>query len=415
MKSPIVFLLLLSWCLSHAQAPTPAVTPKSAGLKKLANYLPSLTEVGYVTGAINCYLQAAALVRTVNREIALAKSLNDRLDALQNQASDMYSQFEDLKNINPYDMDSWAGWLQRADNLAGYEMSQFTFILGDQILTTIDDKMTRGFAREIQRARSYEVRDGNFQDVLNRYFMRTTYVDYRRTAAQGNVNHIRMSLTAVNQQLRAMRQMAPVLTGPLQDQVLDMIKQLEVLAEAYEAQLRVPHVFDETAIDRQIAFVSDMAQSLAHDFDMLQEMLAKHMDNIKGLNVAWRETLEGRLAKDKRADDLTAPLRASRPEYDDADADKAPFPVNDPDKPTSANVSHTGSPTSMADILFLQNKIDFERLAIARTALLMDLLATNAKSTFVASESGKRISAMNARSSTTFGAENVSQFIKKGL
>lgn len=394
-------------------AQTPAVTPQSAALKKLGNYLPSLTEVGYVTGAINCYLQAASLVRTVNREIALAKSLNERFDALQNQAQDMYAQFEDLKHINPYDMDSWAGWLDRADNLAGYEMSQFTFILGDQILTTIDDKMTRGFIREINRSRSYEVKDGNFQDVLNRYFMRTTYVDYRRSAAQGNANHLRMTVTTINQQLAAMRSMSMGVTGPARNQILQMIHQLELLLESYEAQLRSPHVFDETAQDKQIAFLADMAQSLAHDFEMLQTMLATHLGNIKGLNVAWRETLDGKLSKTKRLDDVTAAIDITRPNYDPSDADKAPSPTNDPDKPTATNVSHSASPTSMADILFLQNKIDFERLALAQTGLMMDLLATNAKASFIAAESGKRISALNARASTTFGAENLSHILKR--
>jgi len=44
----------------------------SSMLKSVSKYLPSLTEIGFVTGAINTYIQTATLVRAVNNEIALA-------------------------------------------------------------------------------------------------------------------------------------------------------------------------------------------------------------------------------------------------------------------------------------------------------------------------------------------------------
>lgn len=386
---------------------------QSGALKKFGNYLPSLTEIGFITGSINCYLQAAALVRTVNREIALAKSLGERMDALEQQAKDMYGQFKDLQTINPYDMDSWANWLQRADNLNGYEMGQFTFILGNQILKTIDQKMTVDFYDDIQQARSYQVKDGNFKEVLNRYFMRSHYVNYQERVRQVAVNNARVAIIAIQHQLMAMAQALHQERDPARaERIRAGMAPLEARIRQLEGELRSPTV-DLTSTDRQIAFVSDVAQGLAHDFDMLQGMLTTHQKNLVGLNKAWRETAEGRLAKEKRTDGVLSPIQVSRSAYDPTDADKAPAPTTNPDKPTEANVSHSGSPTNMGDILFLQNKIDFERLALAQTALLMDLLAANAKATMLAAESGKRIARMNARSQATFGAENLSHALER--
>jgi hypothetical protein len=63
----------------------PASAQNSKLLKKATKYLPSLTEIGFVTGAINCYVQTATLVRAVNKEIALAKSMSSRLDDLKSE------------------------------------------------------------------------------------------------------------------------------------------------------------------------------------------------------------------------------------------------------------------------------------------------------------------------------------------
>jgi DNA-binding transcriptional MerR regulator len=406
LKYRIVVILFIA-VNSHAQ--------KSAALNKFANYLPSLTEVGYITGAVNCYLQAASLVRTVNREIALAKTLNERLGALQQQAKDMYGQFQDLSQINPYDMDSWANWLNRADQLSGYEMGQFTFILGNQILRTIDQKLSVDFVHEIERARTYEVKDNNFKEVISRYFMRTSYVDYQDKIQQAASNNDKVAYLSAQQQALSLRGFLKVNQDPnlrriLQEQLVSVEEKIRILEERLRTK-----TFDISSADKQIAFITDMAQSLAHDMDMLQGMLETHQKNLVGLNKAWRETIEGRLAKDKRVDGVLAASALTRPIYDSKDADRVSPPDNNPDKPTSANVSHTASPTNMGDILFLQNKIDFERLAMAQTSLLMELLAANGKATFIAAESGKRVTQMNARSAVTFGAENNAHYINRRL
>ncbi len=389
---------------------------QSAALKKFTNYLPSLTEIGFITGSVNCYLQAATLVRTVNHEIALAKTLGDRMDALQKQAKDMYGAFQDLAEINPYDMDSWANWLMRADNLNGYEMGQFTYILSNQILTTVDQKMTQNFYHDIQRARSYEVKDGNFKDVIERYYMRTHYVNYDERTRQAAINNVRVLYTSHLTMLQSLRSALDLEADPVKAKALrKMIAFIEPQLTHLEKEMREPAAIQLTSTDKQIQFVADVAQGLSHDFEMIQTMLYTHQQNLIKLNSAWRETAEGRIPKDKRTTGTLSAITPSRDLYDPTDADKVPIPDNNSEKPTQTNVSHTGSPTNMGDILFLQNKIDFERLAIAQTGLLMDLMTSNAKATFLAVEAGKNISATNVRSSATFGAENFAQSIRKRL
>src|SRR4051812_41499771 len=103
----------------------PVFAQNSSLLKKATNYLPSLSEIGFVTGAINCYVQTATLVRTVNKEIALAKSMSRRLDDLKGETEQLLGRFSSLSDINPYDLDSWASWLDRADGLVTEETNDF--------------------------------------------------------------------------------------------------------------------------------------------------------------------------------------------------------------------------------------------------------------------------------------------------
>jgi hypothetical protein len=83
----------------------------SSMLNGVSKYLPSLIEIGFVTGGINSYIQTAILVRAVNKEIASAKSISKRLDDLKYETNQMVWEFGPLSQIEPYNMDSWAAWL----------------------------------------------------------------------------------------------------------------------------------------------------------------------------------------------------------------------------------------------------------------------------------------------------------------
>ncbi len=179
-----------------ASVASPLHAQSSSMLKSVSKYLPSLTEIGFVTGAINCYIQTATLVRAVNKEIVLAKSMSKRLDDLKGQTEQMVGQFGSLSKIDPYNMDSWASWLNRAEGLVTEETNDFVDILFNSVLKTLDDRMTVGFYANVKKGLSYDVSQGQVKEVLRAYYMDREYEGNREKLRTIAVNSKRLELLA---------------------------------------------------------------------------------------------------------------------------------------------------------------------------------------------------------------------------
>ena len=396
-----------AWALFFA-SPGLLFAQNSSVLKKASKFMPSLSEVGFVTGAINCYVQTASLVRAVNKEISLAKSMAGRLDQLKAQTEDMYGDFKSLSEISPYNMDTWASWLDRAEGLVSDETNDFVDILFHSVLRTLDDRMSTGFYSEVKRGLSYDAQEGNVKEVLRAYYLGRDYENNLEKVRGIALNNMRVRYMTNEYQLSSIRaRLASPLSPPeehaeLREREKALVKENEALA----AQLQNPAV-GGTTLDQQIAYLMDMAQSLGAEFAHLATQLEAHQKDLIRLNEEWVMASKNKLPKDKNTAVRNTPSGITRNTYDPQDADRAPAPVNDPDKPTKSNVSHTGSPTSMADLLQLQNKIEFKKLEMSQTALQMELFVANARAALLGVEAYQEESLRNNRTNNTFGSENL--------
>lgn len=399
MKYVLCFLLIL---------PNLLQAQNSSVLKSATKYMPSLSEVGFVTGAINTYVQTATLVRAVNKEIALAKSMAGRLDNLKTQTEEMYGDFKALGEIDPYNMDSWADWLDRADGLVSDETNDFVDVLFNSVLRTLDERMTTGFYSEVKRGLSYDAQAGNVSQVLRAYYMGRSYENNMEKVHSIAVNNMRIRYLTNEAQIEDLRVrleaggLAPAERSDLEAREQTLTEENDRLAQ----DLQNPSVGGSTA-DKQITYLMDMAQSLGTEFAHLADQLAAHQKDLVSLNEEWVMASKNKLPKDKSTTVQNTASGLTRDFYSPTDADRAPAPANDPDKPTKHNVSHTGSPTSMADLQHLQNKIEYKKLEMAQTALQMELFVANARAGLLAVESYQHESDRNHRTNVTFGSENL--------
>jgi hypothetical protein len=406
MKRVAYALLVCLVCSSSAWG------QNSSMLKSVSKYLPSLTEIGFVTGAINTYIQTATLVRAVNKEIALAKSMSKRLDDLKSETEQMVGAFGSLSHIDPYNMDSWAAWLDRAQGLASEETSDFIDILFNSVLKTLDDRMTVGFYAEIKKGLSYDVSQGQVGQVLRAYYMNRAYEDNRDKIRTASINSRKLVLLLARKELadvqgamkadipQAMRRILELRAGMLEKQI----------AQA-EAQILDPAV-GGTAVDRQISFLMDVAANLSQDISNTGESLERHQKDLADLNREWELAAKDKLPKSKNRSARPAAFPISRSLYDARDPDKVPSPSNDVDKPGKQNTSETALQTSLSDLLHLQNKIELKKMEMGEDALHMDLQITQAKALLLAVNAYLLENARNRRMEVSFESENLEGFMK---
>jgi hypothetical protein len=86
-------------------------------MQKIQQFLPTPTEIGFLTGIVNCYVQISQFVRTTNQLVENVQNAKQQWDRLTDQLTYMYETVQALKNVDPYDMDSWQKCVQRSDLL----------------------------------------------------------------------------------------------------------------------------------------------------------------------------------------------------------------------------------------------------------------------------------------------------------
>jgi hypothetical protein len=385
----------------------------SSMLKSVSKYLPSLTEIGFVTGAINTYIQTATLVRAVNKEIALAKSMSKRLDDLKSETEQMLGRFGSLSHIDPYNMDSWASWLDRAQGFATEETSDFIDILFNSVLKTLDDRMTVGFYAEIKKGLSYDVSQGQVGQVLRAYYMNRAYEDNRDKVRTASINSRKLMLLLARNELADIQgtmkeNIQPAIRKLLESRVAMLEKQIA----RTETEILDPAV-GGTAVDRQIAFLMDVATNLAHDISSTGESLERHQKDLADLNGEWELASKDKLPKSKNRSARPAAFPISRSLYDARDPDKVPSPVNDVDKPGKQNTSETSIQTSLSDLLYLQNKVELKKMEMGESALQLDFQLVQAKAILLAINAYVVENARKHRSEISFEVENLSQFLSE--
>lgn len=388
-------------------AASPSFAQNSSVLKSISKYLPSLTEIGFVTGAINCYVQTATLVRAINKEIALAKSMSQRLDDLKSETEQMLGQFGSLSDINPYDMDSWAAWLNRAQGLVSEETSDFTDILFNSVLKTLDDRMTVGFYSNVKRGLSYDASQGQIKAVLNAYYVGREYDDNREKIRAVALNTKRLLLLMSQNELTGIRAMLPSISDPRMKSFLEKrAKTLEGSIEKLQQDIVDPSL-GGTAKDKQINFLMEMAQNLGQEIATAGTNLERHQQDLVALNSEWELAAKDKLPKGKNRTVKSPPIKPERPFYSATDPDKVPTPVNDVDKPTKQNTSETSPTTNLSDLLHIQNKIEFTKLEMQEDLLNMDMSLAQSRAALLAIGAYQSESGRNQRTNVTFEADHL--------
>jgi hypothetical protein len=186
---------------------------------------------------------------------------------------------------------------------------------------------------------------------------------------------------------------------------------LEKQVAQSEAQILDPAV-GGTAVDRQIAFLMDEAANLAQELSNTGESLERHQRDLADLNMEWELAAKDKLPKSKNRNVRPSGFPVSRTLYDRSDPDKVPSPVNDVDRPNRQNTSEVATPTTLSDLLFLQNKVELKKMEMGEAALQLDLQLTQAKAILLGINAYSAEMARNHRTEVSFDGGNLSRIIE---
>ena len=141
--------------------------------KTVGKFFPSITEIGFVSNAINIYFQCGQLIRCTARIIESFKMVKASFTALKSQAESTYDKLNDL-TIDPYDMDTWAqttnsilniNRYDRADLIHDFNMTEYYSVGGvERFLSDLEEIKaigTRSASENIRRR----------AQTMNRYFV----------------------------------------------------------------------------------------------------------------------------------------------------------------------------------------------------------------------------------------------------
>lgn len=124
-------------------------------LSYIGNFVPSLTEIGILTNCVNVYDKVSNFVRTTNKLVHSVSQARDDWERLHNNINEIYEDISYLKEINPYDMDTWQEGL-----------SNFSFSLR---------------SNSSQAIRAFEMLDVHTLGAVTTFSSKiTTIIDYKR-------------------------------------------------------------------------------------------------------------------------------------------------------------------------------------------------------------------------------------------
>jgi phage terminase Nu1 subunit (DNA packaging protein) len=345
----------------------PAPAGESKILSTAAKYLPNLTEVAYITNIVNVYVQMSQYVRSTNHLIRNIEEAKTQWTRTGQQLEDLYEDVQALKNINLYDMDSWAQTLENANNIVLIDIAEIRHSFDMTEYYSLDasveylDAISDANHYDIRTAKNRETVEGNF--VMADY--RKAVEEFRLAAAGYRLNTLQV--------LRARLQEEQANLGNAGDpgqqintamRILNLTKQVSKI----ESQMRsVPGSI--TKLDSIVDLASDLISVNLTEMQYASQRLQSYEKAAAALRESYQRLANGEIqakAKTKTAPTPEVPFELNK--YSATDPNNVPVPKT----PDPVAISPTRiKAVSEQDILALQNQIDFT--ALVQESLLRDI------------------------------------------
>jgi len=352
----------------------------------LGNFVPSLTEVGILTNCVNVYDKVSNFVRTTNRLVHSVEKAKSDWERVRYNIEQIYEDVRYLKDINPYDMDTWQAGL-----------SNFSFSLQSHVSKAINayemlEAHTLG-ASEKYLDRITSIADYKQEFEHKKASIRTLYshpsYEFELSGAAASIRNFRNNTIG---QLRSLQSADlliletstdPVQRAEAQAHFEQLDREIRSLEETMSADMQMEK--SDSIIEQTSNLIAVNLTEIKVCTQRIEEMIKASENNVS----ACYRLLGQNVSSVKTNGTVTLPeLPVDPTNFDATNPDKVAAPVTPTASPKEAQA--TKKSISNHDIVSLYNSASF--LALKEDCLKRDLIAmkVNTMAFIVAMEAYRR-------------------------
>ena len=335
----------------------------------LGNFVPSLTEIATITNCANIYEKVSQFVRTTSKLVHSVSQAQSDWDKVRYNVTQIYEDIKYLKDIDPYNMDTWQSSLQNCSFSLKLNKSQAVDAFNLLEANTLG--AATNYIQKIQTIADYNNDIANKRKAINSMYNNPQYATELAKASDAikgyrlnTIAELRSIQSADLLVIQNSKDQTAIATAQTHfDQVDASIKDLESTS-ASSVQMEKP----DSIIDQTSNLIAINLTEIKCSSDRIAEMeiaassLAAAYYRLLGQNV--NSQLSG-----GQISSLTIPIDPTP--YDPSNPDKVSAPVQ-PTFPATPNVEAKKTVCNQ-DILNLFNAASF--LSLKQESLKRDILA----------------------------------------
>ena len=381
---------------------------ESKVLNKIKQFLPTTTEIGFLTGIVNCYVQASQFVRSTNKLVQNVKMGKQSIDDLRDQMTYMYYTTKSLKNINPYDMNTWTTATSNAEHILSVSLPDAIRMYNNTEVYLVDG--TLDYLNNIETPEMYKDFLERNNVSISKYYLTDDYRNAIKVFDNMNKNQIKTQLLEIDASMNI------ILKGRTFDQLNTSEKEeyqkyAHVKGTLETQLLEIPNL-DRNKLDSIVDETRNMmavnllevtsAESRIKAMESAEAELVNAYDNIIQGNIRTKITENKKVFTNLNTNTNNYGLSANQ----------VPFPS----KPDSISVCEAPSKkeANQQDAIALQNNIKF--LQYKQECLCRDVVAmkVNTMAFIVALEALKQYKTEDQLNTVCAQSLRTSSLLKKG-
>lgn len=359
-------------------------------LSYIGNFMPNLTEAGFALNCVNVYEKVSQFVRVTNRLVSSVRRAKSDWERTSENVTRLYEDIKYLKNIDPYDMDSWQAGIDDFNFMVRYDKMNAVAAFDMLERHTLGASTT--YVRQVLTLDDYIEAKNEKRRAVAQIFHQPTYQSDLLDAQAA----IRSYRTQTIEQLRALQSA---------DVMIMQVAQVKRMQDLYD---KTKAHYDALSIE----IASLEASASSSSMMMKTDSIIEESSNIIAINLTEALCAKERIEEmEKSASDLAAAFRRLMGEainnqetgninsLPDVPVDVTNFSATDPDKVPQPVKPKTGAQKGAADskrevsnhdIINLQNAAAF--LSLKQESLKRDVLAmkVNTMAYIVSLEANKR-------------------------
>ena len=352
-------------CVLIAVFWTSGFSAESKILSYLGKFMPNFTEIAFVTNIVNVYLQVSAFVRETNNLLKSVKQTQQEWNQLTSQMNSLYGTIKSLRNVNLYDMDSWAQTLDRAEIVLRYDIKDVMQTFNMLEYYSLD--ATQAYIQHINNLSDYSQAEEQKRVVVKKYFLSTEYQTALATFGNTMATYMKSTKELLEQELNNETVILANETDPKKKaeeelEIASLQDEIQKIDAAFQSDIHT------TKLDTILDESSDMITTNLTEIQLAAQKIKEMEDKAMSLVDSYEKLKAGNISTNAKPIITQANVNIDLNKYSSTSPDSVPVPpAPENTTPKSVQMKQVGN----EDVQNMQNGIGL--LLFKQESLLRDV------------------------------------------